>query len=135
MIVATLPIRVADDFGYGSFGSPRGNKTHRGIDYLCYPGTTINSPVSGTVTKLGYCYTSDLSYRYVEVTDGAMAKHRLFYVHPDVKDGQNVTKGYPVGTAQDISAKHSTKDKIMGNHVHYEIIVDGKYINPDEFGI
>ena len=40
-----LKIR-SDSMGDGQFGAPRGDKTHRGIDYLTYEGQPILSPVA-----------------------------------------------------------------------------------------
>ena len=37
-----------------------------------------------------------------------------------------------IGLAQDIAAKYSTPDRVMKNHVHYEIIdSDGVLIDPE----
>lgn len=134
MIKCTLPKRGTDAWGSGDFGASRGNRVHKGIDYACYPKTVIDSPISGEVTKLGYPYADDLSYRYVEISDVVGNKHRLFYVQPLVQLKEFVAMGDPVGVAQNIAGRYSTPEKYMKNHIHYEILdLDGQPINPEEF--
>jgi len=128
--ILTLPKRGTDAWGDGAFGARRGGHTHRGIDYACEPGVVILSPVAGVVTKHGYCYGDDLSYRYIQITSHVYRRHhRLFYVLPSLAVGNAVEVGEDIGEAQDISARYDAR---MVNHVHYEIKMDGKYINPED---
>ena len=133
MIDVTLPKRTGDPWGSGEFGAPRGTRTHKGIDYSCYPESAVHSPVDGVVTKLGYPYGDDLSFRYVEVMDNDGLRHRLFYVSPLVEHGDEVHAGDVVGLSQDISSRYRDESKpAMINHVHYEILDDaGDPINPE----
>lgn len=128
-IVAPL-IRV-DDAGDGHFGAPRGDRTHRGVDYLCRPGDTVHSPCNGVVSKLGFPYADDSTWRYVEITDGRSRRHRLFYVEPLHHVGTIVKEGNVIGHAQDISLRYSPR---MKPHLHYEIISfpAGEYLNVEE---
>jgi murein DD-endopeptidase MepM/ murein hydrolase activator NlpD len=90
----------------------------------------LHSNTAGVVTKIGYPYEDDLSYRYIEITDNSNYKHRYFYVCPAVKVGQRITAGKMIGTVQNIAARY-TKNGKMRNHVHYEIIdKDGYYRDP-----
>lgn len=127
-----LPHRPADSYGEGHFGASRGSRTHTGQDFACYPGTKITAPVDGIVTKLGYPYADDLSYRYVEVTDSDGLRHRLFYVEPGVSVDDAVLEGVTIlGCAQDICARYPNG---MTGHVHYEIkTTGGSFINPLDF--
>ena len=119
MIKAILVERGSDPMGSGNYGAPRGERQHIGIDYCCAPGCGILSNVHGTVTKLGYCYTSDPSFRYVEVSTGDFHRHRFFYVYPSVTVGEIVKPGSVVGFCQDIASKWGGG---MKNHIHYEIL-------------
>ncbi len=129
----------SDALGDGEYGSNRGTRKHRGIDYAVLPGDKVLSPVSGTITKIGYCYGDDLSYRYIQVTNkrnGDTYDHRLFYVRPLGKYGligSTVHSGDPIGLAQDISERYSTDQLVMTPHVHYEIKKNGSYIDPDSY--
>lgn len=133
MIKTVLPKRGSDEWGSGEFHASRGSRKHKGIDYACYPGTQIESPTHGDVTKLGYPYGDDLSFRYVQITDDHGNNHRLFYVEPGVKVGDTVEQGDIVGEAQDIAARYSTPEKYMKNHIHYEILIDGTEVDPEDF--
>ena len=131
MLITDLPHRGTDAWGSGEFGSRRGDHKHRGIDYACYPGTQIGSIVDGEVTKVGYCYNDDLLYRYVQVTDWHSKQHRILYIYPSVTKGQMVNKGDIIGAAQDIAKRYTRPDKIMFNHIHYEVLVNGQPENPE----
>lgn len=125
MIESVLPKRGVDDWGDGAFGASRGGRTHKGIDYACYPQTVICSGVSGDVTKLGYPYGDDLSFRYVEITDDDGKRHRYFYVEPSVEVGEPVRPGEVIGLAQNIAGRYNEPGRIMKNHVHLEILDSG----------
>ena len=137
MIKANLPKREDDDYGSGEYGASRGGRLHRGVDYACVAGSEIYSPVEGKVTKLGYPYSDDLSYRYVEVTDAIGFSHRLFYCLPSVGVGDIVNRHIVLGVAQDISARYIDNGH-MNNHIHYEVVNylgNGKeYFDPENYG-
>lgn len=133
-----LPERGTDAWGDGSFGASRGDRTHKGIDYESIPGDVVLSPCKGQVTKLGYPYavkaSDPITYRYVEVTDYKGYKHRCFYVEPSIGLGLHIDMHTVIGVAQDIAGKYSTEDRVMKNHVHYEILdPDGNPVNPMEY--
>ncbi len=132
MIKAILPERGIDDFGSGAFGASRGSQIHKGIDWACYPGTTIESRTAGRVTKLGFPYT-DEEYKYVEITDEELARHRYFYISPAVELGALIEQDEIIGYAQDIANKYNTAEKKMKNHIHYEILVKNEPVDPEEF--
>ena len=138
MITAILPQRGQDDHGSGAWGAPRGPRKHRGIDWACYPGTVLYSPIAGKVTKIGYPYGDDLSFRYVEVTDVDNRAWRFFYVEPTVKVGDVMSRhASELGTVQDIAARYPKPGRQpMTNHVHIEVRwMDGaqlRYLNPAE---
>jgi murein DD-endopeptidase MepM/ murein hydrolase activator NlpD len=122
-----------DSEGNGNFGSNRGARVHNGIDFAVVPGMEVLSPVYGHVTKIGYPYGDDLSYRYLEIESPDRMKHRLFYMAPyiSIKVGTTILTGKAIGIAQDVSKRYSPK---MMPHVHYEIKTpDGSFINPTEY--
>lgn len=127
MIRIIAPPRGEDKFGGGGFGASRGSRKHNGIDYAAVPGSSCLSITKGQVTKLGYPYDDDLSYRYVQVTDNKGNRLRFFYVDPVVKVGEFVDKDTILGSVQ------SLQDRYPGikDHIHLEIICPkGNYINP-----
>jgi len=128
-VISYLPPRISDKWGQGHFQAPRGYGEHNGEDLLCYPSTIITSLTDGHVSKIGYPYSDDLSYRYVEVTN-KNKRFRYFYVNPKISLNETVFKGTKIGVAQDITARYEG----IGNHIHLEIIEDNtRYIDPKPY--
>lgn len=133
MIKCILPERGSDPGGDGHFGARRGTRLHMGIDYAAIPESVIVSPVKGRVTKIGYPYGDDLSYRYVQICSRDGDNHRIFYIEPLVSVGENVKEGTPIGLVQDVSKRYPIPVG-MKPHVHYEIKDDnGVYMNPGDY--
>jgi len=125
-----------DSQGSGEWRSRRGKRPHKGIDYQVTPGAFIKSHVNGKVTKLGYPYGDDLSYRYVEVTDYAGLRHRFFYVEPYAKEGELIQAGAVLGWAQDVAARYPANETRgeMQPHIHYEVLDQaGLDYDPEKF--
>lgn len=132
-IVKKQKYRTCDPspWGCGHFGASRGKKrTHKGLDIVVKTGETIFSPISGEVTRFPFPYAGDINYTGIELKNETY-KVKIFYVKPTVKIGTKVSKGTPIATAQNISAKYSSS---MTNHAHIEVydIKTGKLINPEK---
>ncbi len=98
-------VRGSDAWGDGAFGASRGNRKHKGPDYLAAPGECVGSVCDGVIRRIGRCYVDTAEYKLVEIaTDGALA--RLFYVNPEVLPGDEVRIGDTIGYAQDISKRY-----------------------------
>lgn len=124
MISATE--RKQDSFGAGHFGASRGGRTHKGVDLA----VQVHSLRNGTVTKLGYPYHADLSFKYVEVTDEQNLKARYFYVDPCVEVGDKVLVGNALGVMQDLGKRYPS----ITPHIHFEVKnVDGDYLDPNDY--
>ena len=142
------PLNVArprgkDDYGSGEFGASRGDRRHVGLDFAAHFMCPVLAPASGHV-HLGYCYSDDLSYRYVKIYphhDNRMFV-RLLYVKPFVKQDQFVVIGQTIGVAQNIALRYGSG---MTNHIHVDVALptgqvllgkrgedpgDNVYINP-----
>jgi len=125
-----LEKRGNDKWGSGEWGAKRGSRRHMGVDYKILPGDTVLSLTEGVVTKLGYPYADDLSYRYVEVEDANEYKLRYFYILPSVKVGQMVAEGEPLGIAQSLDRRYEG----ITEHIHFEVKNDiGELINPEKY--
>ncbi|WP_428398279.1 peptidoglycan DD-metalloendopeptidase family protein [Marinobacter salarius] len=118
--------RKCDGHGCGHFDAPRGGKSHVGLDLKCSPKTAVNSPVSGTVTKINHMYSDDPSYLYVQVSENGY-DFRVYYIEPTVQVGQAVCKTSIIGEAQDLRTRYQG----ITPHVHFEIKnANGEYIDP-----
>jgi hypothetical protein len=130
MIKTILVERGEDDFGSGAFGASRGNRQHNGTDYLASDGQKIFALRVGVVSKIGYCYNDDLSFRYVEVSTGDLCKERYFYVRPEVLIGDVVSEHTVLGTCYSLQSRYPG----IKDHIHFEVKRDdGSFINPDMY--
>ena len=127
------PKRIADNWGSGHYGASRGDRLHVGVDYACCPNSVIYPDKGGEVTKIGYCYSDDLSFRYIEVMDGSGIYARYLYVDPIVEVGDYVTNAEPIGRSQELGKRYAG----ITEHVHMECfnLVDGKkvYFDPNSY--
>lgn len=120
-----LEFRGNDNWGSGAFGASRGGRTHNGVDLLAEEHEHILATISGKVTKIGYTYADDLSYRYIQISKDGY-DFRVFYIRPTVEEGQIVDKDESIGVVQDLGKRYEG----IPNHVHFEIKKGGEYIDP-----
>ena len=114
--------RSHDAYGEGEFGASRdgGARRHEGVDFKADAGQSVAAPISGYITKIGYAYGGDETLKFVEITNPALRfAARVFYVNPDVRVGDSVAVGHPIGTAHSLQRKYPGG---MTNHVHLELI-------------
>ena len=100
------------------YGDGRG---HKGVDICADKGVAIFAVAGGTVTYSGY--DSDFGYNVI-IDHGNGIKTR--YAHASalcVKKGATVAQGDMIATVG--STGYST-----GNHLHFEVIVNGVRVNP-----
>jgi len=128
--------RGADPTGHGDYGKSRGSKKHRGFDLLADPGDVVYSPINGVVSKIGYCYSFALQFRYIEIVNDEY-RWRLMYASPTVNTfvGARVAAGEAVGAVQDIAGYwnkgKSSKQAKMLNHLHAEVKKNGLLTDPE----
>jgi leukocyte cell-derived chemotaxin-2 len=129
----TYKPRGCDDFGCGHFGAPRGDHKHKGQDIITTFGEDIFSPIEGEITKQGYTYADDLSYRYVRVENAAY-KVEIYYtkLRDNFKVGDSVCQSDFIATAQNIAKRYTTDKKKMKNHCHIQVFDKkaNKWIDP-----
>lgn len=119
-----------DAQGAGHFGAPRGSRTHLGVDYACTPGAAVLAVEAGVVTRLGFPYGDDLSYRYVEITDADGKRARYFYVLPAVDEGDPVDAGEEIGFSQALGRRYEG----ITEHIHFEVKDhNGAICDPEEY--
>ncbi len=111
-------VRGDDSYGSGAYGASRakGKRHHNGVDYVSTPGEAVVSPLSGTITKVGYPYRRS-KLRFVEITSATGYVTRVMYVSPAVALGQSIVAGESLGKAQDLSKRY----RGITNHVHVEM--------------
>jgi murein DD-endopeptidase MepM/ murein hydrolase activator NlpD len=120
------PVRGPVRSEYGRRQSPWTGKPeqHEGLDIASSPGTPVESPAAGRViaASSGHDYG-----RHVMLDHGNGV--RSLYGHLkqlDVKVGQRVEKGQVIGRV-------GSSGRSTGPHLHYEVQVNGKPVNPRGF--
>jgi murein DD-endopeptidase MepM/ murein hydrolase activator NlpD len=116
MKLIEMPFRKCDVHGCGHWHAGRGSRLHNGIDLTCAPGTPVDSPVSGVVSKVGIVYADDHYWKYVQITSGGY-HFRLLYLEPTVSKGDIVTSDQTVGIHQALGGRYPG----ITEHVHFEI--------------
>lgn len=109
---------------YGANESIR-NHTHKGLDIAASNGTSIFAVADGTVT---YAQYNNGGYgNLVIISHGNGVE--TYYAHCSklfVSKGQQVSAGTVIAAVG--TTGHST-----GNHLHFEIRIDGQYVNPQKY--
>lgn len=122
-------IRDCDDYGCGKYGASRGGRSHAGIDIEATPGQDVASPADG---RLGEArpYRDHLEVPGVRVAMGDGIEVRMFYVQADKSLlGSNVLQTQTMGTAYSLQRLYPG----ITDHVHLELRVDGKSVDPTPY--
>lgn len=113
--------RTFDAYGSGAFGASRdgGSRPHEGVDYAATAGQTVVAPISGYVSKIGQAYSDAPELQFVEISNPALGySARVFYIDPEVREGQAVAIGDVVGKARSLQGRYPGG---MTDHVHLEL--------------
>lgn len=113
--------RVSSQYGYRIHPITGTRKLHSGIDYAAPAGTAIYAAEDGVVLTSGwvngYGYTVTVNHGGGYVTLYAHCSKLL------VSAGQTVTRGQTI-------AKVGSTGNSTGNHLHFEVKVNGSAVNP-----
>jgi len=120
-----LPVKSAfrftSDYGYRRDPKTGGRRMHKGVDFAAPHGTDLYATADGVVTEAGW--TSGYG-RLIKIQHEFGIETR--YAHLSkirVKVGQRVSRGDHIG---DMGAS----GRVTGVHLHYEVRVGGKAVNP-----
>ena len=115
--------RTASGYGWRIDPVYKVRKKHNGMDFSCDNRTPIYATADGTVVSAkwqsGYGYTVKIDHGYGIQTLYAHLYNNKFMVKP----GQKVVRGEQI-------ALSGNSGKSTGPHLHYEVIVKGKHVNP-----
>jgi murein DD-endopeptidase MepM/ murein hydrolase activator NlpD len=123
---STWPVRGAVNSEFGTRFSPwaRIEEFHTGIDIAAPRGTEVRAPAAGTVTLAG----PHPEYGLAVIIDHGQEISTV-YAHLSkirVARGQGVTRGMEIGLT-------GSTGRSSGPHLHYEILVSGRPVNPRSF--
>ena len=112
----------------GEFGAPRsGGRVHEGFDLVASCGTPLVSVRGGTVRRAGY---DPVLYGNYLLVHGEGERRSYFYAH--LRRPASVEGGDRVFTGERVGAVGATGNaRTVGCHLHFEIHVDGRPIDPE----
>jgi murein DD-endopeptidase MepM/ murein hydrolase activator NlpD len=113
----------------GEFGAPRsGGRTHKGFDYMASCGTELVAARAGRVITRKYDGALDGNFVVIHVRG---FDHRN-YLYAHLRKPAIVHEGDYVDTGQRIGSVGKTGNAVtVGCHLHFEIHVHGKPIDPE----
>lgn len=128
-IPSDKPVKANVEFtsGFGVRSDPfeRGAAMHPGIDLAGQYGTPIYATAEGTVVRAGW--NSGGYGNLVELDHGRGISTRYGHMSAIlVRAGDHVTRGEQIG-------RMGSTGRSTGNHLHYEVRIDGRPVNPIPF--
>jgi murein DD-endopeptidase MepM/ murein hydrolase activator NlpD len=122
------PVKTAEfTSGYGTRTDPfrGGAARHAGIDLAAPVGTPIYATADGTVGEAGW---NNGGYgRLIKLDHGRGIETRYGHLSAIlVSAGQRVTRGQLIG-------RMGSTGRSTGSHLHYEVRIDGRAVNPIPF--
>ncbi len=117
--------RIASGFGWRMHPILKVRKFHKGLDFAAHRGTPIYAPGDGVIEKTKTSYGG--YGKQVLINHGFGYQTR--YAHMQrfvVKKGQKVKRGQLIGYV-------GNTGRSTGPHLHYEVIKNGKTVNPVHF--
>jgi murein DD-endopeptidase MepM/ murein hydrolase activator NlpD len=122
------PVRTAaftSSFGVRSDPFGRGAAMHAGIDLAGPVGTPIYATADGTVQEAGF--NSGGYGNLVKVDHGRGIETRYGHLSAfSVRPGERVKRGQIIG-------RMGSTGRSTGSHLHYEVRIDGRAVNPIPF--
>lgn len=94
---------------------------HNGVDFKARVGTPVYAPADGTVIYRGYQRAA--GYYIIVAHDGPYSTVYMHLSKIDVKKGQNVRAGQ-------IIAKTGNTGRTTGPHLHYEVRINDRAVDP-----
>ena len=116
--------RKSSSFGKRNAPTKGASTYHKGVDWATPTGTPVVASCGGTVAKAGW--GSGYGYVvYINHEDGRQTR----YAHlskVQVKAGQKVKQGQQIALSGNTGVS-------SGPHVHFEILIGGKQVNPENY--
>ena len=109
------------------FANIKTYKTHLAVDFGASEGTEVVATLDGTVEEV----TNDILNGTTIVIKHSSALSTVYksLVNPTVEVGDSVKRGDKIG---EVSASMGI-EKAIGPHLHFEVMVDGKPVDPNNY--
>ncbi|THD74679.1 M23 family peptidase [Thalassobius vesicularis] len=113
--------RFTSGYGYRRDPKTGGRRLHQGTDFAAPVGTPIYATADGVVSEAGW---SSGYGRLIKIKHKFGIETRYAHLSKiSVKKGQKVSRGQRIGDM-------GSSGRSTGSHLHYEVRVDGKSVNP-----
>ena len=116
---------ISETFGERIHPITKEEKKHNGIDIIAPEGTDVKSAIHGTVTETGY--NAERGYFIIIERDNIQIVYSGLMKEMQVTKGDEVVRGQNVGKV----GKTGTS---TGAHLHFEVLINGEYYNPELIG-
>lgn len=103
-------------------------KTHSGVDIMCDEATEVKSMLAGKV--IGIYNDNSYGYSVVVESEEYTCIYSSLSENVKVNIGNKVEVGDVLGYASECVA-----EKEMGCHLHFEVMKDGEYVDPQVLGV
>jgi murein DD-endopeptidase MepM/ murein hydrolase activator NlpD len=116
---------IASGFGPRENAGPRASNFHRGVDLPAAPGTWVRAMAPGRVSAIRRIGATGLA---IDIThaDGSIFRYaHLGQVAPALAEGRRQV------AAGDVLGRIGRTGITYGTHLHLELVVDGKLIDPE----
>ena len=124
-IFPVQPVKVTSSFGPRIHPQTKKKNHHRGIDFKAPTGTPVMAAFSGTIKAVESHKEGYGKHIIIDHGDGLTTQ----YAHLDafsVELGEKVTQGQKIGDVGNTGFS-------LGPHLHFEIIKDGKPVDPEKY--
>lgn len=116
--------RVSSGYGMRNHPVLRKRARHNGIDLAAPTGTPVYATADGTVERANWFSSYG---KYIQIGHGNAIETRFAHLSRIVvSDGQKVRKGDLIGYV-------GSTGRSTGPHLHYEVRVDGRAVDPRPF--
>jgi murein DD-endopeptidase MepM/ murein hydrolase activator NlpD len=121
---------VSRSFGYSFDKTFADYRFHDGLDYAAQVGTSVFAPIDGVISEIN---DDDFFGASIALTHGNKLVTRYFGITPEssLKLEQSVIAGEKIGTV----AHSPVFEDGEQPHLHWEVLLDNKYVNPAEYQV
>jgi murein DD-endopeptidase MepM/ murein hydrolase activator NlpD len=123
VFIAPVDGRLSSGFGPRVSPGGVGSTFHRGQDYAVPVGTAVRAPADGVVIETG---TDAKLGRFIVIDHG----NKVISKFGHLSDNQVVGEGQVVTQGQTIARSGNTGSATTGPHLHHQVTVGGKPVDP-----
>lgn len=119
--LAPISGRITSPFGLRVSPFSGRRQMHWGVDISAPTGTPVRASAAGTIVRAGFA--ADYG-KYIDIDHGNNILTRYGHMHRRLKNlGEKIEKGDLIGLV-------GSTGRSTGPHLHYEVKVDGRRVNP-----